>query len=128
MNMVGAIGLALLGVALFFNKLGEQPAGVLIAIVVMYALLVAVPVVSMRALSAESSQRVRTFAIFANWFVIGLWLIGFLGAVYNHVGIVQSIGGALMLVLPQTINIRTLRRLNRDRTAENRVPLQEART
>jgi len=112
MNILGAVGLALLGIALFFNKVGEQPTGILVTIILMYSVLTAVPVFSAWALSSTFSRRRRTIVIAANWFFIGLWAISFLFSLYTHMGILQSAGGILLFVLPQAINIRALRKLN----------------
>ena len=113
MNIIGAVGWALVGVALFFNKMGEQSAGILITIVLMYALLVAVPTVTARALSANSSRQRRTAMIWANWFLIGLWCFSLIGSLFMHVGLAQVIPGILAFVIPEAINIRALRTLNR---------------
>lgn len=112
MNKVGAVGLAVTGVALFFNKVGEQPVRVLVIIVVGYAALVALPLVSLRGLSTNCSQALRAFAIFANWSFIALWGLLFLLAVYTHDGIRQLLSSILVFVIPQAINIRALRGLN----------------
>ena len=66
MNVIGAVGWALVGIALFSNKMDEQSTGILITIVLMYALLVAVPTITARALSANSSRQQRTAMIWAN--------------------------------------------------------------
>ena len=131
MNIIGAIGWALVGVALFFNKIGEQPASVLITIVLMYALLVAVPSMSACALSVESSRRQRTLMIWANWFLIGLWCLSALAALYTHIGLAQALGGILAFVLPETLNSQARRKLNQQASfsgpAQNE-PLKAAST
>jgi hypothetical protein len=38
MNLIGGFGLAITGVALFFNKVADQPAGIISAIVIFYIL------------------------------------------------------------------------------------------
>jgi hypothetical protein len=111
MNMVGTVGFSLLGVALFFNKLYDQPPGALATIVLMYVFLVFVPAGTSRALSQAGSQKLQRTMLFANWSLIALGCIAAVGPILIHqpLSIAMAMGCALFFVLPGTINIRALR-------------------
>ena len=111
MNMVGTVGFSTLGVALFFNKLYDQPPGVLETIVLMYTFLVFVPAGTARALSREGNQKLQRVMLFANWSLIALGCIAAVGPILIHqpLSIAMAMGCALFFVLPEAINIRALR-------------------
>lgn len=116
MNIIGAVAWGIVGVMLFLNKIGDQPAGVLTAIVFAYMLLVAVPAATAWALSESRTEKLRVAMLWANWAFIGLWCLGTVGAIYisttlNAAQLWSAVGGALVFVLPQWINIRALRAL-----------------
>lgn len=111
MNMVGAVGFSILGVALFFNKLYDQPPRVIATIVLMYAFLVFVPAGTARALSQTGSRKLQRTMLIANWSVIALGCIALVAPIFIHqpLSIVMAMGIALFFVLPEAINIRALR-------------------
>ena len=114
MNVFGAVGWGIVGVMLFFNKVDEQPAGVLAGITLMYLVLASIPVGTAFALSTSASARLRTSMMWSNWALIGLWCLGTVGAIYipktlTAAQLWGAVGGALVFVLPQWINIRALR-------------------
>ena len=111
MNMVGTVGFSILGVLLFFNKLYDQPPGVLATIVLMYAFLAFVPAGTAHALSQEGSQKLQRSMLFANWSGIALGCIAAVAPILIHqpLSIGMEMGCALFFVLPEIINIRALR-------------------
>jgi len=60
MNIVGGIGLTVMGIAQFFHKMAELPVEMLAAIVAFWLALVLVAVGTARALSANTSPALRT--------------------------------------------------------------------
>jgi hypothetical protein len=109
MNMVGAIGWALVGVGLLVNKFDDQSAGVLAAIGLMYAILVGVPAGTASALSQGGSRALRRGMLWANWSLIGVWCVGFAAGIYLGRPLGMVLLGALFFILPEAINIRALR-------------------
>ena len=112
MNIFGAVGWAVVGVALFLNKNATTLSGVVIAVSALYVLLVAVATMSARALSVGSTSQLRRLMIWANWSLIALWVPSMLVALYMHVGLPQVLLGTLAFVLPEALNIRALRKSN----------------
>lgn len=113
MNIIAAIGWALIGIALFFNKLGEQSASILTLIILLYALIVALPAFTARALSINASQLLRKIMILANWSLIGLDTFAIVISIFLHSLSLLGLLGILFFILPAAINIRALRALNR---------------
>ena len=111
MNLVAAIGWALVGLALFIQKFGEVSAGTLISIALLYAVLIGVPALTARALKATAGQTLRKSMIFANGMLIVLWVLSTTVAVYLGVGVPAALLGVLAFVVPEAINIRALRML-----------------
>ncbi|MDX9821687.1 MAG: hypothetical protein RBT20_07120 [Syntrophales bacterium] len=113
LNIIAAIGWALVGVALFFNKLGEQSAGILTLIVLLYALIVGLPAFTARALSINASRRLRKIMILANWSLIGLDTFAIVGSIFLHSLSGLGLLGILFFIVPAGINIYALRALNK---------------
>jgi len=111
MNIAGAIGWAIVGVALFLNKMNEAPAWALAIIVAMYILLVVFPAYTARALSPSGSYALKRRMLWANWAFIALWCFAFVAELFIFGGhqLGMGIAAALAFVLPQVINIRALR-------------------
>ena len=113
MNIIAAIGWALIGIALFFNKLGEQSASILTLIILLYALIVALPAFTARALSINASRRLRKIMILANWSLIGLDIFAIVGSIFLHSLSLLGLLGILFFIVPAGINILALRALNK---------------
>jgi hypothetical protein len=113
MNIIAAIGWALVGIALFFNKLGEQSASILTLIILLYALIVALPAFTARALSINASRLLRKIMILANWSLIGIDTIAIVGSIFLHSLSLLGLLGILFFIAPAAINIHALRVLNR---------------
>ncbi|CAN7782561.1 hypothetical protein LJR296_008120 [Cupriavidus necator] len=111
MNIIGAIGLAIMGIALFVNKLGEQSAGVLATISAFYGALVAVPTGTACALSETGSRRLQRWMLWANWSLIVFWFLGLVATIWLRHPLGTVLLGALVLVVPQAINIRAFRNI-----------------
>ena len=111
MNLVAAIGWALVGLALFIQKFGEVSAGTLVSIALLYAVIIGVPALTARALKATAGQTLRKSMIFANGMLIVLWVLSTTAAVYLGVGVPAALLGVLAFVVPEAINIRALRML-----------------
>lgn len=109
----------LIGIALLLNKMGEQSAGILITIVLMYALLVAVPAFTAKALSAAASRQQRNAMIWANWLLIGVWCFSVVASFFLHFGLAQVVLGILAFVIPEALNIKALRSLNEQASLAN---------
>lgn len=112
-NIIAAIGWALIGIALFFNKLGEQSAGILTLIVLLYALIVGLPAFTARALSINASRRLRKIMILANWSLIGIDTFAIVGSIFLHSLSGLGLLGILFFIVPAGINIYALRALNK---------------
>jgi cation transport ATPase len=112
-NIIAAVGWALMGIALFFNKLGQQSASMLALIILLYALIVALPAFTARALSINASQRLRKIMILANWSIIGLDTFAIVGSIFLHSLSILGLLGILFFILPAGINIYALRALNK---------------
>lgn len=113
LNIIAAIGWALIGIALFFNKLGEQSAGILALIVLLYALIVGLPAFTARALSINASRRLRKIMIMANWSLIGLDTFAIVGSIFLRSLSGLGLLGILFFIVPAGINIYALRSLNK---------------
>jgi hypothetical protein len=120
MNIVGASGFAVMGVALFLNKMREQSIVILAVIVAMYAAMTLIPALTARALSRGGSPTLQRAMLRANWMLIGFWGLclvlslvlmtveGFSGATILRI-LGGLVGSALLYVLPEWVNIRSLR-------------------
>lgn len=113
MNIIAAIGWALVGIALFFNKLGEQSASILTFIILLYAFIVALPALTARALSINASRLLRKIMILANWSLIGIDTIAIVGSIFLHSLSPLGLLGIFFFIAPAAINIHALRVLNR---------------
>lgn len=112
MNVAGAAAWALVGVALFLNKVGEQSIGVLATILAMYAVLVSVPALTARALSSSGTLSLARAMKRANWALIVLWAVSVaITVIVMPRGLGQSLLGVVAFVIPEAINIRALNRL-----------------
>jgi hypothetical protein len=110
MNIIGAMGIVILGVMLLSDKLNGQFADVLVAFAV-YTLLAAIPFGTARALSPAASIRLRTTMFWVNWSLIAMWCLGVVVALYVHQSLGMYLIGILIFVIPEWINIRALRSL-----------------
>lgn len=75
MNVLGAIGLGVLGVAVFVNKLDQASTGTFVLIVAYYAVLAGIPALTARALIDASSNGLRRSMLWANGLLIVLWCL-----------------------------------------------------
>ena len=115
-NLVGGWSLALLGVALFVNKVGEQPVSVLAAIAVIYAVCVGTALGTAHALSREKYSKIHTVCIWLNWLFVGFYAIGVAATVLGTFASPDVMGrmlarlapSVLFFVIPQLINLRAL--------------------
>jgi len=109
MNIVGAVGWAIVGVLVFLVKIMEkQTAGVLATIVGIYIITVAVPAGTAWALSKTAPLKLRRGMLWVNWAFIGLWSLGFVATIIIHQPLGKAIGAALVCVVPAGLNIRAL--------------------
>jgi hypothetical protein len=117
MNIVGAFGCAIVGVALLVNKIQEQPLGILLLVIGWSAVLVFVPAATAGALSQAGSSTLRRAMLRANWMLIGFWgvclgisltLIA-LGQIPVAATLNTVLLSTLVYVLPEWVNIRALR-------------------
>jgi hypothetical protein len=119
MNSIGVTGLAITGVALLFDKIGEQPIGILATIIAMYSVPVLVAAGTGFALARENCHTLRRGMLWANWTLIGLLVVVFAGwtflgglamvGVYFW-GAVTGLGPAILFFgVPGWVNIRALR-------------------
>jgi len=109
MNVVAAIGWGVVGIALFLNKLGSVSGGVLVSIVALYAVMVGVPALTAKALTALASPKLKKTMIFANGSLIVLWGVSTITLIYLGVGVPSALGGVFAFVIPEVINIQALR-------------------
>lgn len=117
MNLIGGWGLALLGVALFFNKVGTQSIGILATIFLMYGIMVGTALGTARALTEGSPVNLRRTMMWLNWVLVGVYALGVVAIVLGTFAapdvmkrmLVSLIPGALAFVVPELINIRALR-------------------
>lgn len=117
MNLIGGWSLVLLGIALFFNKVGTQSIGVLATILVMYGIMVGTALGTARALTEVSSVKLRKTVMWLNWILVGVYALGVVATVLGTFAapdvmkqmLVALIPGALAFVVPELINIRALR-------------------
>jgi len=125
MNIVGAFGSAIVGVALLLNKIKEQPLGILVVVVVWSAVLVLVPAATAGALSQAGSSTLRRAMLRANWMLIGFWGvclgISLMLIALEQIPVAATLStvllSALVYVLPEWVNIRALRAAMASRNA-----------
>lgn len=72
MNLIGGVGLITLGFALFANKVGEQPFGMIVAIVGIYGFMIAATSGTAHALSGNATK-MSTLMLWLNWSLIGVY-------------------------------------------------------
>jgi len=113
MNIIASIGWALVGIALFLNKLGKVSMLALALIILLYVLIVALPTFTARALSINVSRKLRKIMILANWCLIGIDTIAIIGSAFLHSLSLLGLLGILFFIAPAAINIYALRVLNR---------------
>ena len=117
MNLIGGGSLALLGVALLFNKVEAWSIGILATILVMYGIMVGTALGTARALTDGSSVNLRRTVMWLNWLLVGVYALGIVATVLGTFAapdvmkrmLVALIPGALAFVVPELINIRVLR-------------------
>jgi len=117
MNIVGAFGCAIAGVALLSNKIQGEPFGILAMVGAWSAVLVLVPAATARALSDAGSSALRRAMLRANWMLIGFWglCLGISLALtaLGHIPVADAVStvllSTLVYVLPEWVNIRALR-------------------
>lgn len=73
MNLIGGVGLIILGFAFFANKVGEQPFGMIVAIMGIYGFMIAVAFGTAYALSGNPSVKMSTLMLWLNWSLIGVY-------------------------------------------------------
>ena len=119
MNIIGASSMAILGVALLVNKMGEPSIGVLASSVALYAVFAFVFAGTALALARTGSYRLQRGMLWTNWAVIGLWGLGFAeiflmgGAALVVAQLLKYLGtdlaSSLFFVVPEWVSIRALR-------------------
>ena len=102
------MGLGLVGMALFFNKIGELSAGMLAVIIGIYLYLVFIPAGTARSLAHESKRGLRRLMIWANWSLIALWALSFIGILFSRAPATSGILSALVFAAPAWMNICAL--------------------
>lgn len=111
MNVLGACGITLAGIALFLNKLDNQVADLLVTIALFYALLIALPAFSAYSLKSQN-RHLHNLMIYANGFFILIWIVSVIAGIFFGSPLLGSfILGALMFVIPQLINIYALKKM-----------------
>jgi hypothetical protein len=117
MNIVGAFGCAIAGVALLLNKIHGEPLGILAMVAGWSAVLVLVPAATARALSDASSSTLRRAMLRANWMLIGFWGlclgISLVLIALEQIPVAAAVStvllSTLVYVVPEWVNIRALR-------------------
>jgi len=111
MNMVGTIGFAVLGLALFCNEFYDEPLGALAIIALICSFLVFVPAGTAHALSNDGRRNFQKIMLFANWLLIAFACIAAISPIFIHqpISLAMVVVTALLFVLPEVINIRALR-------------------
>jgi cobalamin synthase len=119
MNIVGAFGSAIVGVALLLNKIQEQPQplGILVVVVGWSVVLVLVPAATAGALSQAGSATLQRAMLRANWFLMGFWVlclaISLILIALEQIPVAATLStvtlSALVYVLPEWVNVRALR-------------------
>jgi hypothetical protein len=117
MNIVGAFGSAIVGVALLLNKIQEQPLGILVVVVGWSVVLVLVPAATAGALSQTGSATLQRAMLRANWFLMGFWVlclaISLILIALEQIPVAATLStvtlSALVYVLPEWVNVRALR-------------------
>jgi hypothetical protein len=125
MNIVGAFGCAIAGVALLLNKIQGEPLGILAMVVGWSAVLVLVPAATARALSDASSSTLRRAMLRANWMLIGFWSlclgISLVLIALEQIPLAATLStvllSTLVYVVPEWVNIRALRAAMASRTS-----------
>ena len=126
MNIVAAIGWGVVGIALFFNKFESESVGVLSSIIAGYAVMVGIPALSAKALSPAAGPRLRKAMIFANGALVVLWAVSTITSFYFGVGVSSALAGVVAFVIPEVINIQTLRSHPAASAQANSTLLQDA--
>jgi hypothetical protein len=116
MNLIGGVGLVILGFALFVNKVGEQSFGMVLATVAIYGFMTAVAFGTAHALSENATVKLSSLMLWLNWSLIGLYAIGAAAIVLGTFAspdvlkrmLAALLPGALVFVVPELINIRAL--------------------
>ena len=116
MNLIGGVGLIVLGFALLANKEGEHPLGMIVAIVGIYGFMIAIAFGTAYALSGNSTEKVSTLMLWLNWSLIGVYVLGVAAIVLGTFAapevlkrmLTAFLPGALIFVAPELINIRAL--------------------
>lgn len=117
MNLIGAVGFAIMGAALFLNKLGGQSVGLLAIIAAVYALLIWIAIGTARAVSMSGSYKLQRQMLWLNWGLISFYGCGVALTVLATIGsidvmkrmVLAMTPGILIFVLLGFINIRDLR-------------------
>jgi len=111
MNIIGAIGWGVVGVALFLNKMGPRtPDVVFLGIIIMYAILIIFPAFTAKALSPTGGYALKRGMLWANGGFIALWCVCIIAEIlWGGRQLGMGILAALAFVIPQAINIRALR-------------------
>lgn len=117
MNIVGAFGCAIAGVALLSNKIQGEPLGILVMVGGWSAVLVLVPAITAGALSRAGSFTLRRAMLRANWMLIGFWGlcsgISLVLIALEQIPVAATLStvllSTLVYVVPEWVNIRALR-------------------
>lgn len=126
MNLAGGAGLTVTGIALFFDKAGNQTFGTMALIVALYAFMVFAAFGSARALLPTATPKHRRVMLIVNWAFIAMFGAGIVITVLATFSslpvltrmLLSLVPGALAFVVPQAINIRALKALVTNGTSE----------
>lgn len=116
MNLIGGWCLALLGIVLFFNKVGSQSNGIFATILFLYGIVVGTALGTARALTEGSPVILCRSMMWLNWVLVGVYALGVIATVLGTFAapdvmkrmLVALIPGVLVFVVPELINIRAL--------------------
>jgi hypothetical protein len=109
MNILGSIGLMLVGITQIFKKVDGLNTWFLVVVLVLFTMLAIIAFGTARALSINASTRLRTIMLRTNWALIIFWSMGLAVGMYFREPLNTSLFGMLIFVVPELINIRALR-------------------
>lgn len=110
MNVVGAAGMAFVWGGLIYSRSNTLSIPLLAALSLIFLFAVAVPTVSLMALSSKAGRTLRRIAFGLNIAVIVIWVFAlFEGVFFSPSRLIYSVPAALFYVVPQSINIWALR-------------------
>lgn len=109
MNILGSIGFMIVGITQIFKKVDGLNTWFLVVVLVLFTVLAIIAFGTARALSVNTSTRLRSTMLGINWALIIFWSIGLVVGMYFREPLSTSLFGMLIFVVPELINIRALR-------------------